>query len=352
MRIDRLAPAHVALTLLLVVAIVTGCRTRSSGHPGTSPVLAVRSIALPGAPPGGLSLDYLAYDRAHQRVWVPAGETGTVAVIDVNDHVTTVRGFATAEIERHGAKRLVGPSSATVGDRAVYIGNRADSTVCAVDAESLLVGRCVTLDSTPDGLAYVSLAKEVWATTPRDRSITILDTAGANGLTVKAKLQLDATPEGFAVDDTRGIFYTNLEDRDRTLAIDVASRHVTRTWLPGCGEAGPRGLVLDRGFNMLVVACPDHLVVLDVGRDGKQVSTMNVGDGLDNLDVLEPEHDLYAAAARAATLTIARLDSQGGLTPVVVAATRTGARNAVVTEKGIAYLTDAPEGRILVVAPH
>jgi hypothetical protein len=78
---------------------------------------------------------------------------------------------------------------------------------------------------------------------------------------------------------------------------------------------------------------------------------MDVGDGLDSIDVVESRHELYAAAARAATLTIAHLDSQGDVTPVATVATRVGARNAVVTEEGVAYLTDGAEGKILIVAP-
>jgi DNA-binding beta-propeller fold protein YncE len=333
-------------------AIAVGCEVARLRAPSPPlPALTVHTITLPGTSSRGVSLDYLAYDRAHRRVWVPAGETGTVAVVDVDDHVAIVHGFATAEMERHGTKRIVGPSAAAVGDGVVYVGNRADSSVCAVDAESLRRGPCTTLESMPDGLAYVSPTKEVWATTPRDNSITILDAAGANALTWKGRLALDGAPEGFAVDETRGVFFTNLEDRDRTLTIDIRSRQVTSTWVPGCGAAGPRGLALDRGLNMLVVACPDHVVVLDAGHDGKRLSTMNVGDGLDSIDVVESRHELYAAAARAATLTIAHLDSQGGVTLVATAATRVGARNAVVTEEGVAYLTDGAEGKILVVAP-
>ena len=42
---------------------------------------APKSIALPGGPPAGM--DYLAYDAATGRVWVPAGNTGNVDVLDV-----------------------------------------------------------------------------------------------------------------------------------------------------------------------------------------------------------------------------------------------------------------------------
>ena len=125
-------------------------------------------------------MDYLAYDPAHDRVWVPAGNTGSVVVVDAGtDRVTTIEGFRTAAIERHGTKRTVGPSSATAGDGVVYVGNRADASVCAVDAASVRMGPCLQLDSMPDGLAYVASRKEVWVTTPRDRSIVVLDAATA-----------------------------------------------------------------------------------------------------------------------------------------------------------------------------
>ena len=215
-------------------------------------------------------MDYLAYDRARHRVWVPAGNTGSVDVVDVADgRVVRVEGFPTAEIERHGTKRTVGPSSAAVGDAVVYVGNRGDSSVCAVEAKSLRVGPCVKLESMPDGLAYVAATKEVWVTTPGDKSITVIDAAAAGALTRRAKISLNGEPEGFAVDDARGVFYTNLEDKDRTLSIDIRTRQVTRTWLPGCGEDGPKGLAVDRGLDFLFVACRDRVMVLDAGHDGK-----------------------------------------------------------------------------------
>jgi hypothetical protein len=340
-------------TMLLLTITLTGCSvTRVPARSTVAPAFVVHSIALPGAPAEGVFMDYLAYDRAHHRVWVPAGNTASVDVLDVtSDRVARVDGFPTAEVERRATKRTVGPSSATVGDGVVYVGNRGDSSVCAVDAESLQVGPCVKLDSSPDGLAYVATTQEVWATTPRDKSIVVLDTSAAGALKWKAKISLDGQPEGFAVDDGRRVFYTNLEDKDRTLTIDVKSRRVTRTWPSGCGEDGPKGLALDHGLDFLFVACRDRVMVFDAGHDGKRLSTIDVGDGVDNIDYVEHRHELYAAAARAATLTIARLDPQGGLTPIASVATVAGARNAVATDEGTAYLTDSSGGKILIVVP-
>src|SRR5262245_48045361 len=176
----------------------------------------VTSVALPGAPAGGLFLDYLAIDRARGRVWVPAGGTGTVAVIDAKTgDLKTVEGFKTQEIERNGTKRSVGPSSATVGDGVVYVGNRGDSSVCAIDAAALTKLGCVTLPGSPDGVAYVAKSKEVWVTTPRDQSIVVLDASNPKAPKVAGSFKLEGDPEGYAVDDAHGLFFTNLEDKDK-----------------------------------------------------------------------------------------------------------------------------------------
>lgn len=296
-------------------------------------------------------MDYLACDRATGRVWVPAGNTGSVDVIDPSsDKVTRIQGFPTSVMERHGKKRVVGPSSATLGDGVAYIGSRGDSSICAVDTGTLQRGACVILESMPDGLAFVPSLKEVWATTPRDKSIVILDVASPSAPKVKAKIALEGEPEGYAVDDARGLVFTNLEDQDLTLAIDVRTRKVVATWMPHCGEDGPKGLALDRGLNFLLVACSDHVISLDAGHEGKLLSRLDTGDGVDNLDYLEPRRELYVGAGKAAKLTVAKLDTGGVLTSLATVPTVTGARNAVVDSDGNAYLTDSAGGRIFAVS--
>jgi DNA-binding beta-propeller fold protein YncE len=336
---------------LLVAIFAAGCAATATKNAAAPSRTTIQSIALPGAN-GPVVLDYIAYDRANKRVWVPAGNTGRVDVIDMEtSKVTPIEGFATQEMERNGKKRTVGPSSATVGEGVVYVGNRGDFTVCAFDARTLKKGACVKIESMPDGLAYVASVKEVWVTTPRDKSLQVLDASAPDALTVKTKMTFDGEPEGFAVDDARGVFYTNLEDKDRTLAIDIKSHQITKTWMPSCGEDGPKGLAHDHALNYLFVACADKVKVLDANHDGSILSTIETGDGVDNIDYVEARKQLFVGAAKAAKLTVATIDLQGKLMPQAVVATATGARNAAATEEGAAYLTCAPEGKILVVPP-
>ncbi len=338
------------LSLLVACGGGGGAVSAPTAAAGVTPNAIPRAIALPGGE-SGVSMDYLACDRTTGRVWVPAGNTGSVDVIDPSgDKVTRIQGFPTAELERHGKKRIVGPSAATLGDGVAYVGSRGDSSICAVDTTTLTRGACVVLDSMPDGLAFIASTKEVWATTPRDKSITILDVSTPSAPKVKTKFSLEGEPEGYAVDDARGIFYTNLEDKDRTLAIDIKSRKVLSTWEPKCGEDGPKGLALDHALRFLLVACSDHVLALDAGHEGKLLSHIDTGEGVDNIDYLESRHELYAGAGKAAKLTIARLDPAGALSSLAVIATVAGARNAVVDADGNAYLTDSAGGKIQRIA--
>jgi Uncharacterized conserved protein len=358
-RKERQEIVRISITLMVVLSSMRlaiplaagegpGHETPSKSASGTE----IMALPLPDASADGVTLDYLAADRARHQIWVPAGGTGNTVVIDTRtQEIRLVENFPTREAERNGVKRMVGPSSATVGDGVVYVGNRGDSSVCAVDAITLVRGDCVTLSSMPDGLAFVRSRKEVWATTPREQTITILDVSTATAPKLAGSFKLDGMPEGYAVDDGRGLFYTNLEDKDRTLRIDVTTRKVTATWMPSCGEDGPRGLALETNGQLLMVACPDHVEVLDAGRDGHILSKLDTGQGVDNFDYLPEKRSLYAAASGAARLTVAHLDKKGELKKTMSAATAKGARNAVADESGVVYIADGPDGRILVVRP-
>ena len=341
------------MTRTLALALLAACGPTAPHATSTPPPVAApatpRTVALPGAPADGVMLDYIVYEPAHHRVWVPAGGTGKVDVIDARTlQLTAIDGFATKEVERRGQKRTVGPSAAALGDGVVYIGNRGDSSVCAYDSATLAKGACATLESSPDGIQYVAATKEVWVTTPRDKSIAILDAAS---LAMKAGITFAGEPEGFAVDEARGVFYTNLEDKDQTLAIDARTHHVTQTWNPGCGEDGPKGLIFDAAANHLLVVCPDRVETLDPAHDGAVIGKLAVGDGLDAIDYVPARHQLVAAAGRAATLVVGTLGADGALTAAATVPTAKGARNAVMAEDGTMFVCDGHAGAILVVPP-
>jgi DNA-binding beta-propeller fold protein YncE len=301
----------------------------------------VETIALPGGPPVGM--DYLALDAAHRRRWVPAGNTGKIDVIDLATRkVSAIDGFATIDSPRPGRPRM-GPSSATVAGDTVWVGNRGDNQICGFDAVTLAKKSCIKLAAMPDGVQYVATTRELWVTTPREGTLTIAATGGG----APASIKLPGEPEGYALDADR--FYTNLEDKDRTLTIDVKTRKIIADWPAGCGSEGPRGLAVDGKRRLLFVACTDGVVTHDLAKNGAIVQRATTGKGVDNIDYLPARALLFVASREDGKLTTFKVEEGGKLAPARAVATRPGARNAVVDPDGNAYVADSTGGTIVLV---
>jgi len=316
----------------------------------------LQPINLPGAS-GAVALDYFAYDSGKGKLWVPASNTGSVDVIDeATDAISQVTGFPTGEIERHKRKITLGPTAASIGDGVIYVGNRGNGTLCVIDAKTLARGECVPVSVdravTPDGVVYVAAACELWITLrPKAgddvaaKSIQVFDASSPQHLKPKANISLKNLAEGYAVDNQRGIFYTNIEEVGKTVAIDVHSHKVIATWNPGSSDL--QGLALDTARRFLFVACGDHIVSIDVGHDGKVLDSITTGPGLDNIDYSSDAKLLYAAASQAASLTVAEVDDRGKFHLRATVPTVKGARGVVAGKGETAYLIDPAEGRIL-----
>lgn len=323
----------------------------------------VKALPLPGAA-GLVTLDYFAYDPETGQLWVPGGNTGKVDVIDTTtDQIKVVDGFSVAQVEFRGKPRTMGPSSIARGDGVVYIGNRGNSKICAVNSRTLKPGECMQfappsagLAAAPDGLIFIRPTKEVWATSgappvgvpAADKSIQILTSSRGGHLSRAGKIPLPGSAEGYAVDQHHSRFYTNIEEAGQTVAIDVHKRTIVSSW-HSCED--PSGVAVDAKRGFVFVACRDHVIVLDSNHSGRTVGSINTGVGLDNIDYSERDGLLYAAAAEAALLTIARVDDQGTPTAVAIVPTRKGVRSVVAGPKGSAYLIDPLDGSILKVTP-
>jgi DNA-binding beta-propeller fold protein YncE len=317
----------------------------------------LKPISLPGAT-GPVALDYFAYDRATGKLWVPASNTGSVDVIDeATDAVSQVTEFQTGEIERHGHKITVGPTAASIGDGVVYIGNRGNATLCVIAAQTLERGECVPASSdhsvTPDGVVYVAKTKELWITTRPVSSATVdaakalqvFDASDPRHLKWKTKIPLENLAEGYAVDNERGLFFTNVEETGTTVAIDVKKHKIVAKYRPGSSER--QGLALDNTRRFLFVACGDHVVSIDAGHGGTVIDSITTGPGLDNIDYSADAKLLYAAASQPASLTIAEVDDHGKFHLRATVPTVKSARGVVAGKGETAYLIDPAEGRIL-----
>lgn len=319
----------------------------------------LKRIALPAAN-GPIALDYFAYDRATGKLWVPASNTGSVDVIDEKtDAVSQISGFKTGEIERRGRKIMVGPTAATIGDGVVYIGNRGDRTLCAIDAKTNARGDCAPMPNgvTSDGVVYVAATKEIWVTTrpapassaDAAKALQVFDASDPPHLKWKTKIPLDGLAEGYAVDNGRGLFYTNIEDAGTTVVIDVRNHKIVAKWK--VGNTDVQGLALDTARKSLFVACADHVVNIDAAHDGKILDSIQTGAGLDNIDYSPEKKLLYAAASEVAKLTIAEVGDNGKFHLRATVPTVKGVRGVVAAGDETAYVIDPVEGCILKLVP-
>src|SRR5438874_9684937 len=328
-----------------------------NGHKVTSDY-ELTPISLPGAS-GVVALDYFAYDRSTGKLWVPASNTGNVDVIEENSGaVSQVAGFKTGEVELRGRKVPLGPTAVSVGDGVVYVGNRGDSSLCVIDAQTLKRGECLQVappsagPGAPDAVVYVAATKELWITTgappigvaSADKAIQVFDVSEPRHLKLKLKIPLDGSAEGYAVDNQRGLFYTNIEEAGKTVAIDVRSHKVVAEWKV---HDDLQGLTLDSARGFLFVACGDHVVSLDVAHDGRLIDSLVTGPGLDNIDFSSDQKLFYAAASVTATLSIIEAGDDGKFHLKALVPTVKGARGVVAGKGETAYLIDPAEGRIL-----
>jgi hypothetical protein len=105
-----------ALSRRLVKAGIVFALSTALAQESGSPQFTIKPLPLPGAH-GLVTLDYFAYDRATQSLWVPASNTGSVDVIDTKtDRIKRAKGFPVAQIEIRGKMRTVGPSSIAIGE--------------------------------------------------------------------------------------------------------------------------------------------------------------------------------------------------------------------------------------------
>jgi DNA-binding beta-propeller fold protein YncE len=312
----------------------------------------LKPISFPGAN-GVIVLDHLAYDRARGRLWVPASNTGNVNVINEDsDAVSPISGFNTGEVELEGHKVRLGPTAVSIGDGVVYIGNRGDSTLSIIDSQTLERGESLQMTpaspetgAAPHGVVYVAMTRELWVTTGPGKSIEVFDASEPRHLKWKLRIPLDGSTEGFAVDNERGQFYTNIDDMEKKVAIDLRSHKIVSKW--DVGSSDLQGLALDAKRGFLFVACQDHVVSLDIRHGGKVIDSVATGAGLDDIDFSADQKILYAAAAVTATLTIAEVSDDGKFHVKALVPTARDARGVIAAKGKTAYLIDPAEGRIL-----
>jgi len=132
------------------------------------------------------------------------------------------------------------------------------------------------------------------------------------------------------------------------MAIELKTRKVVATWTAGCGD--PRGIWIDEARGFLLVGCEDGTAsVLDVDHDGKVLSTVKSGSGVDIIAYDGKRAHLYLPGDESATMAIIGVSAKGTLTILGVVPTAKDAHCVTTDEHGNAYVCDPRQGQLLIV---
>lgn len=263
---------------------------------------------IPIAGPGGW--DYLSIDPLAHRLYVSHGTE--VVVIDLNDN------------------QIVGEITNTPGVHGVAIApelglgvtsNGRENKAGIVDLKTLQTLAKVDTSQGTDGMLYNPARQEAYLFCGRAQAATVVDVKGQK---VVATVPLDGRPEFAQVDPDANRIYDNLESASEVAVIDGDSHTVVTNWPIAPGESAS-GMAIDVKNHRLFIGCHNHLMVMMDDQNGKVITSVPIGEGVD-ADAFDPATQLAFASCGDGTTTIAHEDSPDKLTVVQTLPTQRGAR--------------------------
>ena len=304
-------------------------------------------VPLPGGS-GGIGFDDLGYSVQLGQVLVPAGRTGNLDLVDPKIlSITTIAGFSAQT--NFGGGHGEGTTSADAGNGLLFATDRSKMLVDVVDPAAKKIIASASVGGAPDYVRYVEATNELWITEPDNEQLEIFSLSPNETPTPvhTAFIAVKGGPESLVIDGTRGRAYTHLWS-GATVAIDLKTRAILAQWSNGCG--GSRGIALDEKQGFLFAGCSEgKAVVLDVKADGRQLSSLNFGVGVDVISYSPTLKHLYVPGASSATMGILDVTADGKLSLVATADTANGAHCVTADDLGNAWVCDPDHGQLLLI---
>src|SRR6478609_5336570 len=208
------------------------------------------SVELPDGSPG-IGFDDLRYSSRLHRVLVPSGRSGRLNLVDPDTlGVTSITGFSVTD--NYSGGHDDGATSVDEGGGALYVTDRTNRMLFAVDPNAQAITGSVPLGGPPDYVRFVAATNELWVTEPGLQQLEIFK-LGVDGVPVPdGAIPIENGPESLVIDEQRGRAYTHRWQKT-TLAIDVQARSIVAEWPNAC--ASSRGLALDEARGFLFTSC-------------------------------------------------------------------------------------------------
>jgi YVTN family beta-propeller protein len=191
------------------------------------------------------------------------------------------------------------PRGIAVDEQAlrIYVALAGSNRIAVIDSQTWQVEKLVPVEHRPERLLWVPETRTLYATSPLDRTVSIVDLKLA---TENAVIELNALPQDMLYDPARRVLLVTLGDLGEVAAIDGAHQIAGRFKL---AASEPTGLALDNPHRRLYVAVRYAVLALNADT-GAELLRIPAPGGTNTL-VLDPGGNLlYAAAGDGSVLAI------------------------------------------------
>jgi len=265
---------------------------------------------------GGSGWDYLSADAEGRRLYVT--HRTKVVVIDMDENKIVgeiadtpgVHGFVTVPDLKRG-----------------FSSNGQENKSSVVDLETLKTVMKVPTGANPDALLFEPKSGEIWTFNGRGKTATAFD--AKTGKVIAEAIPLEGKPESGAADPEAGRIYVNLEDKSEIAVLDVKEHKLLEKWPIAPGKSAT-GLAIDVKLHRLIIGCSNSKMVMMDSTNGKVVSTLDCGQGVDAA-AFDPGTQLaFTSNGADGTVTIVHEDTPDKFTVVQTLKTELGARTMIV----------------------
>ena len=320
---------NISLAILLAVRPAVAAESEA--------LVLVKTIPLKGV---AGKLDHLAVDSKGERLFVANKPNNTLDIVDLKT------GKVILQIVDQG--KASGVAYAADLDM-IYVGNGA-GTCNAFNGKDF---KQVFSTPTPnaDNVHYHSGNQTVYV--GQGETLSELDARTGE---IKAAIKLPGSVHGFRIDKKAGKIYTVLTKPNLLGVVDIANREVTDKFELTLSDAGSP-IAQDAENGLLFVGCAKKkpMVVVFDAKTGKEVTSVEIPAGIDDLHFDKRRNRLYASCADSALVVI---EKKGDAYQVTSKLETPKDSRTCVWSSGKLYLgvprqdgTDGPEVRIYEARP-
>lgn len=205
----------------------------------------------------------------------------------------------------------------------------AENKLRVFDMTSLTPTGEIAVGLKPDCVTYDPFTNRIFSINLGSGDTTVID---ATSLEVVGTISLDSKKPEYAVVDGNGRLYVNIQDKNEVVAIDTKTLEIKDRWAVGRGEM-PTALGIDPVKGHLFIGCRNSIMVVMDAKNGKILSELPIGPGVDGAIIYDPEAKLVFAANGNATMTIVQETSKGGYAVADTIWTMKGARTLAFNPK-------------------